>query len=182
MRYSKGSSRRGTNTIRSADMGDIERVTDIVRNATCQMEEQGIDQWDDIYPNRTTLRNDIENGHLHVIENKTGIAGFVTLSPEELPEYNDVHWIYCGRVLAVYRLTIAPEHQGRKLASRLMDFAEKEAESKGFDTIRLDVFTENPRAVALYERRGYREAGTVHFRKGLFFCYEKLVSRREGSS
>jgi len=169
-------------TIRPAEMEDLKRVMAVVRNATCYMDKQNIDQWDDIYPNRITLRNDIEKGHLHVIENETGIAGFIALSPEELPEYNDVHWIYCGRVLAVYRLTIDPEHQGRKLASRLMDFAEKEAELKGFDTIRLDAFTENPQAVALYERRGYRKAGTVHFRKGLFSCYEKLISRSEDSS
>ena len=105
------------------------------------------------------------------------IAGFITLDEEESPEYSDVPWAYHGRIPVVHRLTIAPEHQSKKLASRLMDFAEREVESKEYDTIRLDVFTENPRAIALYEQRGYRKAGTVCFRMGPFFCYEKQISK-----
>jgi RimJ/RimL family protein N-acetyltransferase len=58
-----------------------------------------------------------------------------------------------------------------------MKFAESVAEKEGFDTIRLDAFSENPGAVALYERLGYRRAGTVNFRKGAFFCLEKQVTR-----
>jgi RimJ/RimL family protein N-acetyltransferase len=56
-----------------------------------------------------------------------------------------------------------------------MDFAERHAADGGYDAIRLDVFTLNPVATALYERRGYRRAGTVRFRKGEFFCYERPV-------
>ena len=58
-----------------------------------------------------------------------------------------------------------------------MDFAEEDAATKGYHTIRLDAFTQNPAAVALYERCGYRNAGTVRFRKGIFFCYEKKLNR-----
>lgn len=114
---------------------------------------------------------------MYVIENEGSVAGLITLNEGESPGYGDVSWVYPGRVLVVHRLTIAPEHQGKKLASRLMDFAEGEAASKGYDTIRLDAFTQNPTAIALCERRGYRKAGTVRFRKGVFFCYEKALNR-----
>jgi hypothetical protein len=43
--------------------------------------------------------------------------------------------------------------------------------------IRLDAFTLNPGAIRLYEGRGYRKAGSVRFRKGMFNCYEKAVAQ-----
>jgi hypothetical protein len=57
-----------------------------------------------------------------------------------------------------------------------MDFAEHGAISDGYNAIRLDAFRQNPVAVALYERRGYRNAGVVLFRKGPLYCYEKQLS------
>jgi GNAT superfamily N-acetyltransferase len=163
------------NIIRIALKDDIEKVLTIVRDATQYMDTQGIPQWDEIYPSRAVLQKDIENQHLYVIENEGEVAGLTTLNEEESPEYRDVKWIFHGRILVVHRLTIAPKRQGGKLASQLMDFAEQEAAFKGYNAIRLDAFTQNPVAINLYEHRGYRNAGTVRFRKGLFFCYEKAI-------
>ena len=164
-------------TIRPAHRGDLDAVIGIIQKATCHMDNQGIPQWDDIYPSKSILQTDIERQQMHVIENEGHVSGFITLNEEQAPEYSDISWSYPGKALVVHRLTINPEHQGKKLATRLMDFAEKEAASKGYNTIRLDAFTQNPAAVALYERRGYRNAGTVRFRKGIFFCYEKELNR-----
>ena len=164
------------NSIRLAGINDLARVVAIVTDAVCHMNDQGIYQWDDLYPNTSILQADIENRDMYVIENSSGIVGLISLNEEQHPEYEDVPWTITGRALIIHRLTIAPEHQGKKLASRLMDFAEIEIAPSGYDTIRLDAFTQNPAALALYEGRGYRKAGTVRFRKGLFFCYEKAVS------
>ncbi len=58
-----------------------------------------------------------------------------------------------------------------------MEFAEQTAAIQGYDTIRLDAFQQNSGAIALYERLGYRIAGVVQFRKGSFFCMEKVVKK-----
>ena len=158
-------------------MGDLDAVMVIIHKATRHMDDQGILQWDNIYPSKSILQSDIERQHMHVIENERHIAGLITLNEDQSPEYSDVSWSYPGKALVVHRLTIDPEHQSKKLATKLMDFAEKEAASKGYNTIRLDAFTQNHAAVTLYERRGYRNAGTVRFRKGIFFCFEKNLNR-----
>ena len=79
-------------------------------------------------------------------------------------------WNYPGRALVIHRLTIDPAFHRRGLAGRLMDFAEEFALTQRYDCIRLDAFTRNPAAFGLYDRRGYRKAGVVRFRKGDFFC------------
>jgi len=43
--------------------------------------------------------------------------------------------------------------------------------------IRLDAYTGNPRALALYEKRGYQRIGQAYFprRELPFDCFEKVV-------
>lgn len=147
----------------------------MVRQATRHMDDRGIFQWDTVYPDELILRGDIEKQQMHVIEDAGAVAGFVTINEEQSPEYREIAWSYQGRVLVVHRLTVSPKHQGKHLASGLMDFVEQEAAQRRYDTIRLDAFVNNPPAVSLYEKRGYRNAGTVHFRKGLFYCFERRV-------
>jgi ribosomal protein S18 acetylase RimI-like enzyme len=164
------------NHIRPAHIEELEVVNGIVRDATRHMDEQGIPQWDEIYPNNIRLKNDIENQHMVVVELEGRVAGLMVMNEEQSPEYADVPWKYSGRVLVIHRLTIDPSYQRRGLAMRLVEFAEEIAATEKYSCIRLDAFTRNPAAFSLYEKRGYRRAGRVRFRKGEFFCYEKEIS------
>lgn len=163
--------------IRPAKSNELNTLLDIVQAATRHMESKGIHQWDDIYPDRAILREDIDKQHMHVIEVHGRIAGMISINDTQSPEYQGVNWQYPGRALVVHRLAIDPSHQRQGMATRLMDFAEKIAEKQGYSTIRFDAFTQNPGATALYEHLGYEIAGTVRFRKGVFFCFEKPVKR-----
>jgi GNAT superfamily N-acetyltransferase len=156
---------------------ELPAITDIVRKATHAMIASGIDQWDEHYPHADRLAADIESGTLHVIRCDRRPAGLVVLNGEQEPEYETVCWTVAGRPMIVHRLTVDPAYQRRGLATRLMRYAEAYAAGR-YDTIRLDAFLSNPAAVALYERLGYRRAGTVEFRKGTFVCFEKPVGLR----
>ncbi len=161
--------------IRLAYPDELEALHGIVKAATRHMDEQGIPQWDEIYPSREILSKDVEKQELHVIEVRDCVAGLIVINDDQSPEYATVQWRYPGRALVVHRLTIHPAYQRNRLATRLMDFAEETAVTKRYDCIRLDAFTRNPAAFTLYENRGYRNAGTVRFRKGEFYCYEKAM-------
>ena len=164
--------------IRLARIEELDSIYTLVQEAIRHMHEHGISQWDEIYPSKAILNADIENKHMHLIELEGRVAGFTVINEDQSPEYASVAWRYDGRVLVVHRLTIHPDFQRRKLASSLMDFTEEMAAAENYDSIRLDAFTLNPAAFAMYEKRGYRKAGIVRFRKGDFFCFEKEISDR----
>ena len=168
--------------IRLARREDVEPLLEMVRAAARQMRSRGIDQWDEVYPDRATLRADVDRRQAHVLEAAGRLAGLVALDEAQAPEYGAVPWRYPGRALVVHRLTIAPAHQRQGLATRLMQFAERRARAKGYGAIRLDAFSQNPAATSLYEHLGYRIAGTIRLRKGLFLCFEKDTGiRRQGA-
>jgi ribosomal protein S18 acetylase RimI-like enzyme len=62
-------------------------------------------------------------------------------------------------------ICVAACQRGRGIGSALLDAVAAEAASRGYGELRLDVVDGNPRARALYERRGFRAVG--HARIGL---------------
>jgi ribosomal protein S18 acetylase RimI-like enzyme len=56
----------------------------------------------------------------------------------------------------VDNLAVAPESEGKGVARALMDHVEGWARDHGYREVVLDVFAGNQRAIAFYERQGYR--------------------------
>jgi len=167
----------GTSQIRHGNDGDIDQLDSLLRYCIEAMRAIGIDQWDDIYPARSTLLCDIQSGALYVATapDQTIVGSFV-LDDQQEPEYSQVQWtIQKARVAVVHRLMVHPNCQRSGIARHLMQFAENRASELDYGAIRLDAFIANPAAVRLYTSLGYQAAGIVIFRKGPFQCFEKAL-------
>jgi GNAT superfamily N-acetyltransferase len=163
--------------IRQANLVDIAGLMDLVRVCILNMQSQGIDQWDDVYPDRGTIQRDVNDGAVFIAGIAGVIAGMAALNEHQDPEYTDVPWRFLGRPAVIHRLMVAPATEGKGVARALMRFLETRGEGIGYNCIRLDVFAQNPRAERFYELSSYHRAGQVRFRKGNFYCYEKLLGR-----
>jgi len=162
--------------IRFASPQDVPKVMDLIRSCVRHMESQGIHQWDDLYPDKTTVEDDIARHELHLLERDGRTCGIITLNEFQETAYREVPWQFGGKALVVHRLAVDPTCQGKGIARELMQFAYECAEKRQYATIRLDAFAHNPQAVTLYERLGYYQAGTVEFRKRPFFCFEIRIA------
>ncbi|MEZ2128305.1 MULTISPECIES: N-acetyltransferase family protein [unclassified Sinorhizobium] len=56
---------------------------------------------------------------------------------------------------------IIPAYRGQGLGRRLIEATLKQARESGFSRVELDVYTDNARAIALYERVGFVREGLV---------------------
>ena len=159
---------------RTATPDDLDALVSLYGAATHDMLRQGIDQWDEYYPDREILSEDVESGDmtLGLLDGEPACAWVVNREYE--PEYVSGAWEHTGGDFCVlHRLCVNPELQGRGLARQAMARMEKNAFDKGFDSVRLDVFSQNLHAQRLYERLGYKRTGEVRFRKGIFYLMEK---------
>jgi ribosomal protein S18 acetylase RimI-like enzyme len=161
--------------IREASAVDIEPALDLLRACIAGLRSRGIDQWDELYPDRRTIERDVRDGAAVVAVADQTIAGFAVLDEHQEPEYSEVPW-RSRRAAVIHRMMVAPRAEGRGIARAMMTFLERSAISSGYASIRLDAFVNNPRAVRFYERCGYRRAGQVRFRKGDFYCFEKELT------
>jgi len=162
--------------LRLATDDDLAPLLALKDACIARIRTDGIEQWDEVYPDAAVFARDLAAGTLHVLREGDGILGCVTLDTTHDPLWQGMAWSAAGApAAAVHRLMVHPAAQGRGLAKRLMAHAESLARTQGFRSIHLDCFTANPTALALYDRLGYRRTGTATMRKGPFVCFEKLL-------
>lgn len=159
-------------------MEETAAVMEMVTRCIAHMRANGIDQWDRVYPARADIDADAAAGNLFVAREGPTPVGMIVLNEEQAPEYAPLAWSLADpRPLVIHRLCVRPDWQGQGIAHRLMDFAEDYAARNGYRSVRLDTYLGNPRALALYRNRGYREAGMARFprRSRPFICCEKVL-------
>lgn len=155
---------------------DLPQVMELIHQATLQMKAEGIAQWDEIYPSAKTVETDLRDGSLWGLRDEEGLKAIITLNEKQSFFYIYPKWKYIDTpILIVHRLCVHPKWQHKGIAKQLMNFAEQKARSGGYKAIRLDAFTQNLPAMALYEKLNYEKVGLVHARKGKFCCFEKKL-------
>ncbi|HHZ05185.1 MAG TPA: GNAT family N-acetyltransferase [Clostridiales bacterium] len=163
-------------TTEKATLCELQTILDIFNSAIQEMEKNKIDQWDSEYPNRELIVQDIINRDMYVVKFKDEIVSVFVLNKIFDPQYFDAQWEYKNHSFnIVHRLCVNPKYQHKGIGTKTMLLAEDIVKAKGIETIRLDVFTENPYANKLYTQLGYKNVGNAHFRKGDFYLMEKKV-------
>jgi Acetyltransferases len=157
---------------------DIATICDIFDSCRMDLSAQGIHQWDDQYPNIEVIRNDIHNETIYAAVVDDQIAGVISFDDYEMDEYSAINWsVNGGKHVIVHRLAVHPNFQRLGIAKRLMDFVHETGIKQQFQSVRLDVYSGNPHAVAFYERLGYEHRGQVMFPRRIqpFYCMEKVL-------
>ncbi len=156
-------------------MDQLSDAFSIIESVIDKMNAEQIFQWDEQYPSREIIKKDISEGSAFGFFQSDELRGYIVLNEEYSPEYNSLEWKdKNGTALIVHRLSIKADCQGQGIAKQLMMFAEEYAINRGNSSIRLDAFLHNKAALSLYDNLGYTKVGTVTFRKGEFYCYEKV--------
>jgi RimJ/RimL family protein N-acetyltransferase len=94
---------------------------------------------------------------------KAGSPGFVALAGVEVVGWCDIRrspfaaYAHRGAV----GMGVVSEHRGRGIGFRLLGAALEEAFRRGLGRIELDVRVDNVRAIALYEKVGFKREGVI---------------------
>ena len=57
-----------------------------------------------------------------------------------------------GKACIIHRLCVSPEVQNRGIGKIVLNHIENQLQNIGFESVRLDVFSENPYAISLYKK------------------------------
>lgn len=154
----------------------IAEIASVYSGAIAAMETSGIHQWDDIYPDIQTITDDIIKNQMYIGTTNGRIAVCFTLSEDCDEEYKNGNWKYPdSKFCVIHRLCVAPEFQHKGIASETMVYIENICRTAGYETIRLDCFTQNPHSQRLYDKAGYKITGYADWRKGRFELREKKL-------
>ncbi|WP_447768425.1 GNAT family N-acetyltransferase [Sphingobacterium faecium] len=161
--------------IRKGIPKDIIQAAQVLEEVKAYMLNIGIDQWDQEYPNRIVLTQDIGREEAFIYEEQGELLAYMALNEKCDQEYAELNWKTATPFVVIHRLYVKPSAQGKGISSKMIKYAEQFALENKYQSIRFDAFSLNETANAVYIKKGYASVGTVLFRKGVFNCYEKAM-------
>jgi ribosomal protein S18 acetylase RimI-like enzyme len=164
--------------IRKANKTDLKNIMKMYKSCVTGMVKNGIDQWDETYPNDEIISEDLNVGTYYVAEMDETIIGGVNIDKNQDDTYLSLDWKdKSDSFLVVHRLGVKQEFWNKKIGKHLMLFTQKLVLERGLKSIRLDTYSGNPKAMEFYRRLGYTELGTINLKpdKEKYHCFEKII-------
>ncbi|HEX5662619.1 MAG TPA: GNAT family N-acetyltransferase [Xanthomonadaceae bacterium] len=109
----------------------------------------------------------------YVAETEADLVGCIVLRTGHVPEDVDGH-----SPIQLWRIFVAPEHQGTEIASSLLAQAFAHARVNGHDAIWLGTSEDNARAIAFYRKGGFHPVGTAELHHGHESHRDLIMSRK----
>lgn len=165
----------------NAGIEDLYRIEQLYKDCIDDLNNRGIFQWDHRYPNTEFYISCINNKDQYVFIDDEVLVGCVVLNETQSEEWSAVSWNYKDeKALVIHALAISPKHQGKGYGQKILDLCHEYGLKYNHKVIRLDVFSENPAAIHLYEKNGYKRVGDVTFDikpagHQLYYCYDRLL-------
>ncbi|MDO5813432.1 MAG: GNAT family N-acetyltransferase [Bacillota bacterium] len=162
--------------LRQTKLEDVSRVMEIINQAKSYFKENGIDQWQDGYPNEETIKRDIEKNEAYVLVDEDQIVGtcMVTIHGETAYNRIDGKWLLNSPYICVHRIAVDNKCKGKGLASTILDQAV--AMYPDYHSVRMDTHNDNLSMQKFLTKYGFQHCGTITLASGaLRRAYEKRI-------
>lgn len=156
-------------------LSNVDLVLTLFRDAAEQIAKKNIDHWQywkNPPPEKINwVKEGIEHNEFFFIKNShQNIAGMVRIL-----EHDNLYW---GENLDsaryVHSLVILDGFKG--LGKEVLQKIEQDSRNKGYDYLRLDCDSNNPRLCKYYEKQGFLQVGTKKLPLSTYRLYQKILS------
>lgn len=166
---------------RKTEKKDIPGILRIIRQAQQYMKEQGIDQWQDGYPDEAVFEEDIARGYSYVMEADGKVIGTMAVLFDGEPTYDKIYdgaWKTAGEpYAAIHRVAVDAEEKGRGIAGRMLSEVEKMCRERGVRSMKNDTHRDNKSMQRMLGKNGFEYCGVIYLEDGAErIAFEKTLS------
>ena len=166
------------NMVRIAELKDVERILDIIKDAKSFLKNLGVDQWQGDYPNKDTILNDISKNQLFVYEEEE-VLGFIAIIQGIEETYNIIYngkWLSDQEYITIHRIAVKEQAKKRNIGTKLFEYAIAYAKENNIRSVRVDTHKDNYAMQALINKEGFIKCGYIYLKDhSLRLAYEKLI-------
>jgi ribosomal protein S18 acetylase RimI-like enzyme len=164
---------------RKAAEADVNSIMNIIRQAQAYLKGQGVNQWQNNYPNADTVRNDIKNNYGYVLVKDHQIVGTVTVIFDIEKTYEFIYqgnWISNEKYAVIHRIAVDSEYKGLGLASVIVKHIEAMCMNRDVHSIRVDTHKDNISMQKMLQKNGFQYCGIIYLAdKSERIAFEKLL-------
>lgn len=158
---------------------DIYDILKIIKQAQDYFKENGINQWQNNYPNIETITCDIENENSYVLlKDDTVIATTAVIfdGEETYESIYDGRWLTSDRYATIHRIAVDNSYKGLGISSEIIRYIEKICRDKNIFSIKIDTHEENESMKNLLKKNNFEYCGVIYLNDGSKrIAFEKLL-------
>ena len=160
---------------------DINSVMNIIRQAQEYFKEQGINQWQDNYPNPEVINTDITRGESYVLLKNNNIVATAAVSFDGEKTYESIYegkWITKDKFAVIHRIAVDNNYKGLGLSSKIIKHVEELCLSKEVYSIKIDTHEENISMQKLLKKNDFKYCGIIYLEdKSKRVAFEKVLNK-----
>lgn len=164
---------------RKSEFKDVERIMDIIRQAQVYLKSQGIDQWQNGYPNEEAIENDIRNEISYVLEEDGNIIATSAISFDGEPTYDEIkqgQWLSDYEFAVIHRIAVDNDYKGLGVAGKLIKATEELCSKRDVRSIRIDTHKDNLAMQSSIKKNGFKYCGIIFVCDGSErIAFEKII-------
>ena len=168
--------------IRKTNISDLDFLMPIFDEARATIATLGIDQWQNGYPEREIIINDINNSQSYLVELEGEIVATFALIDNGEPDYDhifDGEWKSGDKnrsYIAMHRVAISVKCRGKGISTAIVNYAVDNAKAHGFKSVRIDTHAGNIVMRKMLSKHGFLHCGSIFLKSGAHrVAYEKMV-------
>ena len=163
---------------RPTQQEDIPAVMGIVRQAQAYLKSQGIDQWQNGYPNGEVIAQDIAAGESYVLLKDGQVVGTTVISFRPEKNYEVIYegnWLSDAPCAVIHRICVDDALKGQGLSGRMIAEAEAQCQERGVTSIKVDTHRKNLSMQRLLEKHRFARCGIIYSDDGERIAFEKIL-------
>lgn len=150
---------------RKSRKSDIKEIINIIEEAQSYFKANGIDQWQNGYPNEESIMNDIESDESYVLlkDDKVIATAYLSFSGES--DYDVIYdgkWISQGDYAVVHRVAVSSNIKGHGVAGELFKYIEKICLENNIKHIKIDTHRQNQSMQRFLSKNGFEYCGAIY--------------------
>ena len=151
--------------IRKSLKEDVKDIMKIINRAKEFLKENGVDQWQDGYPNSAIIENDILNNYSYVVLKDNNILATLAISFDGEKTYDVIYdgkWLSNGKYAVIHRIAIDNEYRGTGVSSYILQKVYEICLDNNIHSIKIDTHEENIPMQKLLKKSDFKYCGVIY--------------------
>ncbi len=154
----------------------VVRIMEIIDEAKRFLQQQGIDQWQNGYPDIECIQLDIQKEIGYVIKDGEDVVGYVCVDYAKETAYEKIEgsWHFELPYVVVHRLALDAKQRKKGRSEQVFQLIEQMSRQKGISYMRIDTDAANTKMRSVLKRLQFEYCGVVSFDNSEKNAYDKV--------
>lgn len=155
--------------IRKSTASDLLQIMKIIHQAQQYFGSQGIDQWQNGYPNEHSILHDIETGSSYVFIEDDRILATFCLSFDGEETYERIYegqWLSNAPYGVIHRIAVEAHQKGRGIAAQILSYAQTSCKEHEVASMKIDTHQDNHSMQKMLGKNGFQYCGIIYLKDG----------------